>query len=276
MHLKKINHRGFSLIELMVAMAIAMIVLAAIHQAYLSQQKAYTSQQLVVEMQQNARAAMTLMKREIRMAGFAPAAKDGQDNDGDTNIDEADGDYPAGRPGFVVAESNEIQFTRDTLPDPEFCADGVDNDIDTAIDEFDECFSNGNTAGFNEDITYSLSGTTLMRDDTNDSSPPQVLAYDIEAVAFGYSADILPLPDGDGELDSDPLQPDNFRFWPIVPAPRIGTIGAVKIWLLARTAHPIKDYSDPTLSYQVGDQTIVPADRSYKRTLQIATVYCRN
>jgi len=276
MHLKKINHRGLTLIELMVAMAIAVIVLAAIYQAYLSQLKAYTSQQLAVEMQQNARAAMTLMKREIRMAGFAPAATDGQDNDTDGNSDEADGDYPAGLPGFVVANSNQIQFTRDSLPDPEFCADGDDNDNDTLIDEFDECFSNGNTAGFNEDITYSLSGTNLMRDDANDSSLPQVLAYNIEAVAFGYSADIFPSPTGDGELDTDPFQPNNFMFWPTVPALRIGTIGAVKIWLLARTAHPVKNYSDPTPSYQVGDQTIVPADRGYKRTLLIGTVYCRN
>lgn len=276
MHLKKINHRGLTLIELMVAMAIAGIVLASIYQAFISQQKAYTSQRLVVEMQQNSRAAMTLIKREIRMAGFAPAATDGQDNDADGNSDDpadADGDYPAGLPGFVVAESNKIQFTRDTLPDPEFCADGDDNDGDAVIDEFDECFSDGNTAGLNEDITYSLSGTTLMRGDANDSSPSQVLAYDIEAVAFGYSADI----DGVVGLDPDPSDPDKFRFYPNpTGASELDTIAAVKIWLLARTAHPVQDYSDPTPSYQVGNQNIVPADRRYKRTLLIGTVYCRN
>jgi len=274
LQLKNTNHNGFSLIELMLAMAIFVIVLPLIYEAFRNQQKAYTSQQLTVAMQQNARAAMTLMKRELRMAGFAPAATDGQDNDGDSDTDEADGDYPGGFPGFVVADDDTVQFTRDSMPDPDFCIDGDDNDGDTDIDELDECFSDGNTTGFNEDITYSLSGTTLMRDDANDGNPAQPLAYDIEAVAFGYSADIVPAPTGDDVLDVDAS--NNFVFYSTVPLARLGTINAVKIWLLVRTPHPVQKYTDPTPSYQVGTQNFVPADRGYMRTLLVSTVYCRN
>jgi len=54
MNSSKRNESGFTLIELMVAMAISVVVMAAIYQVYQSQQKAYVTQQMVIEMQQNA------------------------------------------------------------------------------------------------------------------------------------------------------------------------------------------------------------------------------
>lgn len=63
---------GFTLIELLIAMAITGIVSAAIFTAFQSQQKSYLTQDNVVEMQQNLRAAMDIMVREIRMAGYDP------------------------------------------------------------------------------------------------------------------------------------------------------------------------------------------------------------
>ena len=68
----RLDHKGFSLIELCVAMAIASIVLAAIYSAYRSQLGSYVTQQAIVDMQQNARAGMYLMEREIRLAGYDP------------------------------------------------------------------------------------------------------------------------------------------------------------------------------------------------------------
>jgi type IV pilus assembly protein PilW len=303
----KKNNRGFTLIELMIAMVIGLIVMASIFQVFRSHQKAQTSQQLVVDMVQNARSAITLMKREIRMAGHAPAATDGQDNDNPTIPDGADNldtdddyDYPAGFPRFLVAKRDTIRFTMDFLPDPLWCTDGINNDGDTETDEMDECFSNGNSADLNEDITYSLSGTNLMRDDANDGSPSQVLAYDIEAVAFAYAYDLDPGDDdnllatgaddnviwaydlmGFNKLDFDiatlvpPIQPIS---GPIdLDIGGRSVIRAVKIWLLARTAYPVPNYSDTEI-YQVADQAIGPDDYDprYKHTLLTATVYCRN
>ena len=66
------NHKGFSLIELCVAVAISGIVLAAIYSAYRTQLGSYVTQQTIVDMQQNARAGMYLMQREIRLAGYDP------------------------------------------------------------------------------------------------------------------------------------------------------------------------------------------------------------
>ena len=68
------NDNGFTLLELMVTMAIASIVMAAIVATHNSQTRSHLTQQATVDMHQNARAAMHVMKSEIQMAGYDPAA----------------------------------------------------------------------------------------------------------------------------------------------------------------------------------------------------------
>ena len=72
--MKSINssQKGFSLIELMVTMAIASILMAGIYTFYHQQLKTHITQQQMVDMQQDARAAMYMMTRELRMAGYDP------------------------------------------------------------------------------------------------------------------------------------------------------------------------------------------------------------
>jgi len=109
-----VNHQGFTLIELMIAMVISIIVIGGTIQAYQSQQNAQLAQKQVVEMQQNLRAALYIMAKDIRMAGYDPSSnanagitqtgngsvgspfeftfladEDGMDNDGDGTTDEA-------------------------------------------------------------------------------------------------------------------------------------------------------------------------------------------
>jgi len=62
--------RGLTLIELLVAMAISAILIAALYRTFIGQHRIYTVQEQVVDMQQNARVAINRMMREIRMAGF--------------------------------------------------------------------------------------------------------------------------------------------------------------------------------------------------------------
>lgn len=65
---------GFSLIELVVAMGIGMVVLAAVTTTFISQTRFYTAQEQINEMEQNARGALDLITRELKMAGYTPAA----------------------------------------------------------------------------------------------------------------------------------------------------------------------------------------------------------
>ena len=66
------NERGFTLVELLIAMTIGLIILTALSSTFLMQSKIYDVQEQVAEMVQTARAAMDMMTREIRMAGYAP------------------------------------------------------------------------------------------------------------------------------------------------------------------------------------------------------------
>jgi type IV pilus assembly protein PilW len=67
-----LNNQGFTLMELVVSTAISMLILGAIAGTFMTQTKFYNAQEQVNEMQQNARAAMDLISREVKSAGYKP------------------------------------------------------------------------------------------------------------------------------------------------------------------------------------------------------------
>jgi type IV pilus assembly protein PilW len=67
---KKMNRKGMTLIELLVALTISGVLLAGVYRTFISQQHTFTVQDQVVDMQQNVRLAINRMTRELRMAGF--------------------------------------------------------------------------------------------------------------------------------------------------------------------------------------------------------------
>lgn len=83
---------GFTLVELMVALAVGSIVMAAVMTAFLSQHNTYLAQGQVVEMQQNARVALDMLELDIRSAGYDP-----------NNLGA----------GITTAGVNNLVFTRD-------------------------------------------------------------------------------------------------------------------------------------------------------------------
>lgn len=64
------NQYGFTLVEMLIAVSLSLIIMSGVYKVFISQNKAYTVQDQVTEMQQNARVAMDMMTREIRMAGY--------------------------------------------------------------------------------------------------------------------------------------------------------------------------------------------------------------
>jgi prepilin-type N-terminal cleavage/methylation domain-containing protein len=62
--------RGVTLVELMIALMMSSILIAALYRTFIGQQKTYTVQEQVADMQQNVRASIHRMMSEIRMAGF--------------------------------------------------------------------------------------------------------------------------------------------------------------------------------------------------------------
>jgi len=121
---------GFTLLELMVAMAIASVLIAGIYTFYRSQLRSHVTQLVVADMQQDARVAMYMMTREIRMAGCDPRNNTGatirianadeiafdSDEDGDGAIDEDSERFYYGlQAGNLVRGSWEDDLTPDDL-----------------------------------------------------------------------------------------------------------------------------------------------------------------
>ena len=105
------NEGGFTLVELLIAMTIGLIILTALSSTFLMQRKIYDVQEQVAEMVQTARAAMDMMTREIRMAGYNPtgAAFDGITYDADQLEIKADmyQTSDTGNPDGDTDDSNE-------------------------------------------------------------------------------------------------------------------------------------------------------------------------
>ena len=66
------NNGGYTLIELMVAITIGMIVMASVATTFTTQTRTYSAQEQINQMEQNARGALDIMSREIKMAGYRP------------------------------------------------------------------------------------------------------------------------------------------------------------------------------------------------------------
>ena len=119
------SNQGFTIVELLVAMVVALLAMEAIYLTFLNQHRSYRIQEETAEMQQNLRSAMLYLEREIRMAGCDP-------------IGIADA-------RIIKAERTLIKFTEDVR------GNGSGSDPD------------GNTDDPNENITYSLKGKNLVK-----------------------------------------------------------------------------------------------------------------
>jgi len=156
-------NQGFTMIELMIAMVVSLLALAAIYSTFLAQHRSYQVQNETADMQQNIRAAMYYMQREIRMAGNDPFNTD--------NFGFAS--------GTSTANANVIQFTEDIDDGAGGGPDGVINGDDTI--QYNLADSDGD--GVND---------VLVRNG-------QIVAQNINAIDFVYlNAAGAPLNSGGG------------------------------------------------------------------------------
>ena len=67
------NDAGFTLMEVLVSMTIGLVVLAGVARTFTAQTRQNNAEEQITQMQQNARAALDLMVREIHMAKYNPS-----------------------------------------------------------------------------------------------------------------------------------------------------------------------------------------------------------
>jgi type IV pilus assembly protein PilW len=91
----KRSSRGFTFVEILVVLVIMVFVVSAVYTLFSKSQWTYTAQEQIVEKQQNSRAAMEMISRELRVAGFDP------------NVNRVSG------AGLVEATGTSIRFTCD-------------------------------------------------------------------------------------------------------------------------------------------------------------------
>ncbi len=64
------NESGFTLVELLIALVLSIVIVGAVYATFNSQQKSFAVTNQRVDMQQQGRAAMNLLMRDLRMAGY--------------------------------------------------------------------------------------------------------------------------------------------------------------------------------------------------------------
>lgn len=248
--------RGMTLVELMIAMVLSSFAIAAIVMSFRSQDASSLVQEAVTSMQQNNGAAMDIMTKEIRMAGYDPTE--------------------SGTPAILTATSSSLRFTADLN------GDGDTNDTNDTNEDVTYGFTAANDA--NGDGVADSGAAELGR--KTGAGTLQDMAENIQAINFAYAYD----SNGDGVLETS----GGNTIWafnsggtdingdgvidaldgPTGSSFNLSDIRAIKIWILARSDRQDAKYSN-TNTYTVGRQVITPNDKFYRRLLT-STVTCRN
>lgn len=142
---------GFTLSELLIAMAISLVLLAGMVMAFTGQSRSYNTQQEITALQEDLRASLNLMSSEIRLAGYDPTKNAGAK--------------------VVTATGTNFRFTMD-----------ITDNAGTGA-------SDGDTDDGNEDIRYAISTTNSLGRETGGGGGLQPLAENIEQLAFEYLMD---------------------------------------------------------------------------------------
>ena len=124
---------GFTMVELLISMAIGLVIITTLTSTFVTQRQAYDVQQQITTAVQTARAAMDMMSREIRLAGYDPT--------------DSDGFYG------ITYDPDQLRIQ----------ADVAENDDGTVGD--------GDTDDANEDIIYKFSGSAVTRNTGSGDQP---------------------------------------------------------------------------------------------------------
>lgn len=174
----QLDESGFTLVEMLITLALGGIVVASIYTTYDAQRKAALVQQEMVRSQQNLRAALYVMTKEIRMAGYDP-------REVGTGITAA-GDGSNGDPLTFTLDANH---------------DGIDNDGDGDIDDLD---TDGDIQTVSLDLYDSLGDGDSDIGRKVGAANRQAIAENIDALEFLYL-------DGDGSVLAPPVDTDRVR-----------------------------------------------------------------
>ncbi len=242
MILKENRTAGFTLVEMMIALAVGGIVLAALALTFTKQSESKLRQEDVSEILQNSRVVRMLISDDLRMAGYYDASVITTPND--VALYNSSSGQPNPAPSNLSANSLTVRYWDDQ---PTYGAagiktvdyrlrDGADNDV--LVDDLGWMNSN--------------LGAGNVRD----------LVGDVDGIEFLYT-----LNDGTTAVNTKTTTPT---------AAQVSDIKAVTITTLLRGKFERTGATDLT-TYRTPFGTVWgPFDDGFKRRLNTFTVSCRN
>jgi type IV pilus assembly protein PilW len=280
-----VGFRGFTLLELLIGLVVSLVAIGAVYSVYIVQQHCYVSQQRMLELQQNLRAAVLILEKQVRLAGYDP---ENTGRFGITDVRRYDlvetRTNPNGQPAlFYTADKDEngVPDDRNNFRNREHLSFRI---------RFDE-----NTQRYY--LAFDMGGGR------------QPLAENIQAIGFAYAVDV----NHDGQ--ADPWKNTHCTIWAVDsdndnlldtnidtnldgriderddsngdgritaadggglnPAIAPDAIKAVKMWLYAVSNQPVKNHFDRN-TYVIGDRIIDTSGDNFKRQLVERVIECRN
>ena len=247
------GHRGFSLVELMVAVVISSLVLIAVIQVFLSNRESFRLQTNLGRVQENSRFSMGHLGRVIRLGGYWGIDKDdwvlgvlSQTNGGVTPVSGTNNDTNGSDTITAVFRSAADNFTRD-------CHGVIQaNPAVTVSNRF------GLTANDELECAVALDGVF---------GAPLRLVDGVEAMHILYGLDT----DADGSAN---------QYVPVAGVGNFDNVVSVRVGLLLRTDDDALAAQVDNTNYTVLDETVhdgatVPGDRRLRRLL-VRTIQLRN
>lgn len=234
---------GFTLVELMIAMVVSGIIMAAVMTLFVIHQRSYLVQDDVSEIQENLRGAMMVMTDEIRLAGCDP--------------------LETGGPGIVTALPTQFNFTADLFGNA-LDVNAADGDVldagenitygFNATDDLDvNGIADNNGAG---DWSHPVTGTPLRRDGNNGGGA-QPLALFIDALEFNY---VL----ANGTTSTAPSFAD------------LNEIRMVQVSILARADNPSQGFVNTETYTTASGRVLDPPNDAFRRRMMIVNIKLRN
>jgi type IV pilus assembly protein PilW len=283
---KSTRSQGFTLVELLVAMVVGMVAVGAIYAIYTTQLRSYRHHQLLLEMQQNLRAAMVILEQQIRMAGFDPEQSG---HFGIADVRRYDlvgtGADTEGQPAIFytldVDENGELD-PRNAYRNRENCNFRVRHD-DSSGHRFLAWDNGMGRHPVAENIqalglAYAVDVNGDGRLDRWNGGPHLIWAVD---TTNDNMLDTHLDTNDDGVIDANDFLDGSGRITAanggttINPPIPVDRIKAVRVWLLAVSARPVPGYVDSN-TYVVGDRLISGNHDGHMRRVLETMIECRN
>jgi len=239
-HPVAIVQKGFTLVEIMVAITLSLILMAGVGQIYLSSKESFRIQNELAQIQENQRIAVQFLQHDIRQAGFVPFGAVIIPN----SVSVTDGGSNTN--GVALSDSITISYTADKDCLGQDAPDGIA--VNTYSIDNDRLMCNGNGGGAknagNQPIADGVSNMQILLGVDSNPDNDSTSMKSADAYVNATSSMVL------------------------------NNVVSVRIALLVRSAGSVKK-QDANLTYNLLDVNVKQTDR-IKRQVVTTTIPLRN